>query len=90
MTEKYFKAHLRRTPNKVVFDLSCEKVYHAKFGNGTIVSIDGEGNNTAVWVAFEQGGIRSFAAELAPLKKYSFIWKGVYGTYEYRRTQTKG
>lgn len=46
-----------------------EKVYHAKFGNGTIVSIDGEGNNTAVWVAFEQGGIRSFAAELAPLKK---------------------
>ncbi|NLU37214.1 MAG: UvrD-helicase domain-containing protein [Clostridiales bacterium] len=46
-----------------------EKVYHAKFGNGTIVSIDGEGNNTAVWVAFEQGGIRSFATELAPLKK---------------------
>ncbi|HHT65723.1 MAG TPA: UvrD-helicase domain-containing protein [Clostridiales bacterium] len=46
-----------------------EKVYHSKFGNGTVVTMEGEGSNRTVRVAFEQGGIRSFIAELAPLKK---------------------
>jgi DNA helicase-2/ATP-dependent DNA helicase PcrA len=46
-----------------------DKVYHTKFGNGTIVSMEGEGSNLTVKVAFVQGGIRSFIAELAPLKK---------------------
>ncbi|MGI6140350.1 MAG: ATP-dependent helicase [Caldicoprobacterales bacterium] len=46
-----------------------DKVYHSKFGNGTVVTTEGEGSNTTIRVAFVQGGIRSFAAELAPLKK---------------------
>ncbi|NLB42947.1 MAG: hypothetical protein GX815_11970, partial [Clostridiales bacterium] len=44
-------------------------VHHSKFGNGTVVTAVGEGKDLTVKVAFEQGGIRSFNAELAPLKK---------------------
>ncbi len=46
-----------------------EKVYHTKFGNGTVVTIEGEGSNQTLKVAFIQGGIRNFLADLAPLKK---------------------
>ncbi|MBE3101351.1 MAG: hypothetical protein IMZ47_03670, partial [Firmicutes bacterium] len=46
-----------------------DKVYHTKFGNGTIVSMEGEGSNLQIKVAFIQGGIRKFLADLAPLKK---------------------
>ena len=46
-----------------------DKVYHTKFGNGTVVAMEGEGSNLTLKVAFIQGGIRSFIAELAPLKK---------------------
>jgi DNA helicase-2/ATP-dependent DNA helicase PcrA len=46
-----------------------DKVYHTKFGNGTIVSMEGSGSNLTLKVAFNQGGIRSFIAELAPLKR---------------------
>lgn len=46
-----------------------EKVYHSKFGNGTVVAAEGEGSNRTVKVAFIQGGIRSFLADLAPLKR---------------------
>ena len=46
-----------------------EKVHHSQFGNGTVVSTEGEGSSLTVKIAFEQGGIRTFNAELAPLKK---------------------
>ena len=46
-----------------------EKVYHTNFGNGTVVAVEGEGSNRTVKVAFIQGGIRSFLADLAPLKR---------------------
>ena len=46
-----------------------DKVFHTKFGTGTIVSLEGEESNLIIKVAFEQGGIKSFVAELAPLKK---------------------
>lgn len=46
-----------------------DKVHHSKFGNGTVVTAVGEGKDLTVKVAFDQGGIRSFNAELAPLKK---------------------
>jgi len=44
-------------------------VFHTKFGNGTVVAAEGNGSNLTIKVAFIQGGIRSFAAELAPLKR---------------------
>lgn len=46
-----------------------EKVYHAKFGNGTVVTMEGDGSKQTIRVAFEQGGIRSFVADIAPLVK---------------------
>jgi len=46
-----------------------DKVYHSKFGNGTVVAMEGEGSNLTVKIAFVQGGIKSFIADLAPLKK---------------------
>jgi len=46
-----------------------DKVYHTKFGNGTVVTAEGKGSSLTIKVAFIQGGIRSFAAELAPLKR---------------------
>lgn len=46
-----------------------DKVHHSKFGNGTVVTTSGDGKDLTIKVAFEQGGVRSFNAELAPLKK---------------------
>ncbi len=46
-----------------------DKVIHNRFGRGTIVAMEGEGSDLRIKIAFEQGGIRSFMAELAPLKK---------------------
>ena len=46
-----------------------DKVFHTKFGNGTVVAAEGNGSSLTIKVAFIQGGIRSFAAELAPLKR---------------------
>ncbi len=46
-----------------------DKVFHKRFGRGTIVAMEGEGSDLRIKIAFEQGGIRNFMAELAPLKK---------------------
>jgi DNA helicase-2/ATP-dependent DNA helicase PcrA len=46
-----------------------DKVLHKRFGRGTVVAIEGEGTDLRIKIAFEQGGIRNFMAELAPLKK---------------------
>ena len=46
-----------------------QKVVHKKFGKGTIVALSGEGEEQELKIAFDQGGIRSFIAAYAPLKK---------------------
>lgn len=51
-----------------VFSLG-EKVFHSRFGKGTIVSVVGEGEDQQLKIAFEQGGIRTFMAAYAPLKR---------------------
>lgn len=43
------------------------RVKHPKFGEGTIVSVRGAGNNMIVDVAFEGLGIKQLSASLAPL-----------------------
>ncbi len=43
------------------------KVRHAKFGNGTIVSVRGVGSNMILDIAFEGLGIKQLSASLAPL-----------------------
>ncbi len=60
------------TPSKAqagqTFSLG-EKVFHSRFGKGTIVSVVGDGEDQELKIAFEQGGIRTFLAAYAPLKK---------------------
>jgi DNA helicase-2/ATP-dependent DNA helicase PcrA len=46
-----------------------DKVLHQRFGVGTVVAMDGEGDDMKIQIAFEQGGIKKFMANLAPLKK---------------------
>ncbi|MBM7581886.1 DNA helicase-2/ATP-dependent DNA helicase PcrA [Caldicoprobacter guelmensis] len=46
-----------------------DKVLHQRFGVGTIVAMDGDGDDLRLQIAFEQGGIKKFMANLAPLKK---------------------
>ncbi len=44
------------------------KVRHKKYGIGTIIIMDGEGNNTTVTVAFKDLGVKKFTLQVAPLE----------------------
>ncbi|MFZ7217986.1 DNA helicase II [Avibacterium avium] len=48
-----------------------QKVKHAKFGNGTIINVEGEDNNTRLQIAFQGEGIKWLIAALAKLEKLS-------------------
>ena len=69
--ESIKKSSARAMKKKLVRFQLGDKVHHSKFGNGTVVTTEGEGSNLIIQVAFEQGGIRRFTAELAPLKNCS-------------------
>lgn len=47
---------------------SGTKVRHAKFGEGTIIMVKGEGENVIVDVAFKGVGIKSLSAKFAPME----------------------
>lgn len=47
---------------------SGERIIHDKFGEGIIVSVVGSTNDTRIKIAFDQGGIKEFVAEIAPIK----------------------
>ncbi len=47
---------------------SGTKVRHAKFGEGTVIMIKGEGDNIVVDVAFKGVGIKSLSAKFAPME----------------------
>lgn len=46
-----------------------EKVYHAKWGTGTIVAVTGSGSNMQLSIAFPNEGIKKLMAQLAPISK---------------------
>lgn len=46
-----------------------QKVKHAKFGNGTIINVEGSDNNTRLQIAFQGEGIKWLIAALAKLEK---------------------
>ncbi|WP_439287275.1 DNA helicase II [Lonepinella sp. BR2357] len=46
-----------------------QKVRHAKFGQGTIINIEGEDNNTRLQIAFQGQGIKWLIAHLAKLEQ---------------------
>ncbi|MBQ9832478.1 MAG: UvrD-helicase domain-containing protein [Clostridia bacterium] len=46
-----------------------DKVCHAQFGEGTVMSVSGSGNTMVVNIHFLDGKIKNFAAAYAPLEK---------------------
>ena len=46
-----------------------DHVYHSKFGEGTVISVEREGNDDFVEVAFPKQGIKKLAASIANLEK---------------------
>ncbi|SMC46603.1 DNA helicase PcrA [Sporomusa malonica] len=46
-----------------------EKVYHAKWGTGTIVAVTGTGDNMQLSIAFPSEGIKKLMAQLAPISR---------------------
>ncbi len=46
-----------------------DRVYHSKFGDGTIIKIETEGGEEYLQIAFPNQGIKKLAASFAPLEK---------------------
>lgn len=46
-----------------------QKVQHAKFGQGTVINVEGSGENTRLQIAFVQNGIKWLIAKMANLEK---------------------
>ncbi|BBB92374.1 MAG TPA: DNA helicase PcrA [Methylomusa anaerophila] len=46
-----------------------EKVYHAKWGNGTIVEVKGKGASQELKIAFPNQGIKQLLAQIAPISR---------------------
>jgi len=46
-----------------------EKVYHAKWGTGTVVAVTGSGSNMQLSIAFANEGIKKLVAQLAPISR---------------------
>lgn len=46
-----------------------EKVYHTKWGTGTVVAVSGSGSNMQLSIAFPNEGIKKLLAQLAPISR---------------------
>ena len=62
---KSFNAGNNKTPQQGKYRVGT-KVYHAKFGNGTVIPM--RNNGAAINVAFDGQGIKELSATIAPLK----------------------
>ena len=54
--------------DEVSFLRKNAQVFHPKFGDGTVTSIDGDGENLRVTVRFEGGQVKSLLAAYAKLQ----------------------
>ncbi|MEM7344554.1 MAG: 3'-5' exonuclease, partial [Chloroflexota bacterium] len=55
-------------PPKADFSVG-DRVHHRKFGDGTIISVEDDGDDLFVQVAFPDQGIKKLSTSVAPLKK---------------------
>ena len=46
-----------------------DRVFHRKFGEGTVIAVEVEGDDELVQVAFPEQGIKKLSASVAPLEK---------------------
>ncbi|WP_226396324.1 MULTISPECIES: DNA helicase II [Haemophilus] len=70
-----FGAVAKHPPKTIAFILEDDvwkmgqKVYHAKFGQGTIINVEGSGEATRLQIAFQGNGIKWLIAKMAKLEK---------------------
>jgi DNA helicase-2/ATP-dependent DNA helicase PcrA len=57
------------TPPSLTSYKAGERVYHAKFGEGTVIAVEREGDDDFVQVAFPNQGIKKLSASIAKLEK---------------------
>jgi DNA helicase-2/ATP-dependent DNA helicase PcrA len=57
------------TPTRAASYQSGERVYHSKFGEGTVIAVEMEGSEEYVQVAFPEQGIKKLSTSYAPLEK---------------------
>lgn len=46
-----------------------DKAYHAKWGTGTVVAVNGSGSNMQLTIAFPNEGIKKLLAQMAPISR---------------------
>ena len=69
-----FAKQVAKTTASILHDSSWkmgQKVMHPKFGQGTIVYVEGSGEATRLQIAFQGNGIKWLIAKMAPLEKLS-------------------
>ena len=69
-----FAKQVTKTTASILNDSSWkmgQKVMHPKFGQGTIVNVEGSGEATRLQIAFQGNGIKWLIAKMAPLEKLS-------------------
>ena len=69
-----FAKQVAKTTASILHDSSWkmgQKVMHPKFGQGTIVNVEGSGEATRLQIAFQGNGIKWLIAKMAPLEKLS-------------------
>lgn len=69
-----FAKQVAKTTASILNDSSWkmgQKVMHPKFGQGTIVNVEGSGEATRLQIAFQGNGIKWLIAKMAPLEKLS-------------------
>lgn len=54
---------------KKVFYSVADKVEHDKFGRGTVVRVEGQGENAILTIAFEGQGVKKLSVAYAPIRK---------------------
>jgi DNA helicase-2/ATP-dependent DNA helicase PcrA len=59
------------TPAKTSGFKTGDRVYHSKFGDGTVIKVEQEGGEEYVQVAFPSQGIKKLSTSFAPLEKRS-------------------
>ena len=62
----------RRPRRKLAVDVTFspgDKVKHGKWGNGTVVAVQGQGEDAKITIAFETEGLKQLLAKFAPLER---------------------
>ncbi|MBQ9625408.1 MAG: ATP-binding domain-containing protein, partial [Clostridia bacterium] len=64
-----YVSSMAKPKNKEIYDFAPgQKVYHERFGEGTVIKVDGSGANALISVAFDGQGIKKLSTAFAPLK----------------------